>query len=44
MGGWNAADKYAGEAKEVKRQADGLIYGSYNSPLKWPHCAVWVRP
>jgi len=42
VGGWNEADKYADETKEVKRQADGLIYGIYNFPLKC-RCAVWVR-
>jgi len=42
MGGWNGADKYADETKEVKRHADGLQYGRYNFPPKCCHCAVGV--
>ena len=41
--GWNEADKYADEINEVKRQADGIIYGIYNFPLKCRHFAAWVR-
>ena len=29
MGGWNEADKYVDETKEVQREADGLICGPY---------------